>query len=214
MLSVLPVVLSGGSGTRLWPISREKYPKHLFPSVGENLMLQSTVVRPEGLENLAEPLLLCNEEHRFVVAAQARLLGTRGPVLLEPVGRNTAPAMTLAALWARRNGDDPVLVVMPADHVIADGASFRQAVERATRLALAGAAVTFGITPDCAETVSYTHLDVYKRQDCGGGSDPLAGSGHSQGNCGDLAGDRRLSGYDPHCAGDGRRPGHPGGNRG
>lgn len=152
MTSVLPVVLSGGSGTRLWPISREKYPKQLLPLVDENSMLQSTVVRLEGLENLAEPLLICNEEHRFVVAEQVRLLGKRGTVLLEPVGRNTAPAMTLAALWARRNGDDPVLVVMPADHVIADGASFRQAVERATRLALAGAAVTFGITPDCAET--------------------------------------------------------------
>ncbi len=152
MSLILPVVLSGGSGTRLWPISREKYPKQLLPLVDENSMLQSTVVRLEGLENLAEPLLICNEEHRFVVAEQVRLLGKRGTILLEPVGRNTAPAMTLAALWASRNGDDPVLVVMPADHVIADGASFRQAVERATRLALAGAAVTFGITPDCAET--------------------------------------------------------------
>ena len=152
MSLILPVVLSGGSGTRLWPISREKYPKQLLPLVGDDSMLQSTVARLEGLENLAEPLLICNEEHRFVVAEQVRLLGKRGTVLLEPVGRNTAPAMTLAALWASRNGDDPVLVVMPADHVIADGASFRQAVERATRLALAGAAVTFGITPDCAET--------------------------------------------------------------
>ena len=152
MTTVLPVVLSGGSGTRLWPISREKYPKQLLPLVDENSMLQSTVVRLEGLENLAEPLLICNEEHRFVVAEQVRLLGKRGTVLLEPVGRNTAPAMTLAALWACRNGDDPVLVVMPADHVIADGTSFRQTVERAIPLALAGAAVMFGITPDCAET--------------------------------------------------------------
>ena len=152
MSLILPVVLSGGSGTRLWPISREKYPKQLLPLVDEQSMLQATVARLDGLENLAQPLLICNEDHRFVVAEQVRLLGKRGTVLLEPVGRNTAPALTLAALWASRHGDDPVLVVMPADHVIADGARFRQAVERATRLALAGAAVTFGITPDCAET--------------------------------------------------------------
>lgn len=152
MAQILPVVLSGGSGTRLWPISREKYPKQLLPLVDEQSMLQATVARLDGVADLADPLLVCNEEHRFVVAEQVRLLGKGGMVLLEPVGRNTAPAMTLAALWASRHGDDPVLVVMPADHVIADGARFRQAVERAVTLALAGAAVTFGITPDCAET--------------------------------------------------------------
>ncbi len=152
MSSILPVVLSGGSGTRLWPISREKYPKQLLPLVDDQSMLQATVARLEGLENLAQPLLVCNEEHRFVVAEQVRVLGKQGTVLLEPVGRNTAPALTLAALWATRNGDDPVLVVMPADHVIADGVRFRQAVVQATQLALAGAAVTFGITPDCPET--------------------------------------------------------------
>ncbi|MDE1547377.1 mannose-1-phosphate guanylyltransferase/mannose-6-phosphate isomerase [Dechloromonas agitata] len=152
MHKILPVVLSGGSGTRLWPLSREQYPKQLLPLVDDRSMLQSTVARLDGLGGLAQPLLICNEEHRFAVAEQVRVLGKQGTVLLEPVGRNTAPAMTLAALWARRAGEDPVLVVMPADHVIAEGAVFRAAVERAVMLAEQGMAVTFGITPDCPET--------------------------------------------------------------
>jgi len=152
MTSVLPVVLSGGSGTRLWPISREKFPKQLLPLVDDLTMLQSTVARLDGMADLAQPLLICNEEHRFVVAEQVRQLGKQGTVLLEPVGRNTAPAMTLAALWATRDGADPVLVVMPADHVITDGETYRAVVARAVALAASGAAVTFGVTPDCPET--------------------------------------------------------------
>ena len=152
MASILPVVLSGGSGTRLWPLSREKYPKQLLPLVDEQSMLQSTVARLNGIADLAQPLIVSNEEHRFVVAEQMRVLGKQGKVLLEPLGRNTAPALTLAALWATRSGADPVLVVMPADHVILEGDVFRQAVLRAADLALSGAAVTFGITPDCPET--------------------------------------------------------------
>lgn len=152
MLSIVPVVLSGGSGTRLWPLSREKYPKQLLPLIGEQSMLQATLARMDGLADIGQPLLVCNEEHRFVVAEQVRVLGKAGRVLLEPVGRNTAPAMTLAALEVTRMGDDPVLVVMPADHVIADIAAFQQVVQRAVSLAQGGAAVTFGITPDCPET--------------------------------------------------------------
>ncbi|MBS1131885.1 MAG: mannose-6-phosphate isomerase, type 2 / mannose-phosphate guanylyltransferase [Proteobacteria bacterium] len=152
MTQVIPVVLSGGSGTRLWPLSREKYPKQLLPLVGDKSMLQETVVRLDGLAGLSEPLLVCNEEHRFVVAEQLRVLGKHGQILLEPFGRNTAPALTLAALLARRNGDDPVLVVMPADHVILEGDVFRTAVANAVKLAEQGFAVTFGITPDCPET--------------------------------------------------------------
>lgn len=151
-MKLLPVVLSGGSGTRLWPLSREKYPKQLLPLVGEESMLQATVSRLDGLPDLAEPLLVCNEEHRFVVAEQVRLLGKQGTLLLEPLGRNTAPALTLAALWASGGNDDPVLVVMPADHVILQPEVFRQAVQHAAILAEAGMAVTFGITPDCPET--------------------------------------------------------------
>ncbi len=152
MASILPVVLSGGSGTRLWPLSREKYPKQLLPLVDELSMLQSTLARLDGIPDLADPLLVCNEEHRFVVAEQIRALGKRGKVLLEPVGRNTAPALTLAALLATRDDEDPVLVVMPADHVIHEAAIFREMVSRAVQLACQGKAVTFGITPDCPET--------------------------------------------------------------
>jgi mannose-1-phosphate guanylyltransferase/mannose-6-phosphate isomerase len=151
-LDLLPVVLSGGSGTRLWPISREKYPKQLLPLVGDLSMLQATVGRLDGIPDLLEPLVVCNEEHRFVVSEQVRLLGKQATVILEPLGRNTAPALTLAALWARRGGSDPVLIVMPADHVIALGEAFRDSVMRAVRLAGQGRAVTFGVTPDCPET--------------------------------------------------------------
>jgi len=149
---ILPVILSGGSGTRLWPLSREQYPKQLLPLVGEDSMLQATVQRLAGLPGIAEPLLVCNEDHRFVVAEQVRQLGSNGTVVLEPVGRNTAPAVTLAALLALRDSQDPVMVIMPADHVILDGDRFREAVQQAARLAEAGMIVTFGITPDCPET--------------------------------------------------------------
>ena len=152
MQLIQPVILSGGSGTRLWPLSREQYPKQLLPLVGAESMLQATLNRLDGVAGAAPPLLVCNEDHRFVVAEQARLAGKPGAILLEPVGRNTAPALTLAALWATRSGDDPVLVVMPADHVILDLAAFRRAAESAVALAEAGLAVTFGITPDCPET--------------------------------------------------------------
>ena len=118
-MELLPVVLSGGSGTRLWPISREKYPKQLLPLVGELSMLQDTVRRLDGFPGLLDPLVVCNEEHRFVVAEQVRVLGKQVSIILEPFGRNTAPALTLAALWATRDNSDAVLAVMPADHVIA-----------------------------------------------------------------------------------------------
>lgn len=172
-MSIIPVVLSGGSGTRLWPLSREKYPKQLLPLVGEQSMLQATVARLDGIAGLAEPVLVCNEEHRFAVAEQVRVLGHHGTVILEPVGRNTAPAMTLAALWATQGGEDPVMVVMPADHVIADGETFRQAVARAVRLAEEGAAVTFGITPDCAET-GYGYIQQGAPVEDGSGAFELA----------------------------------------
>jgi len=149
---ILPVILSGGSGTRLWPLAREQYPKQLLPLVGKDSMLQATVLRLDGLADVAEPLLVCNEEHRFAVAEQVRQLGRNGTVVLEPVGRNTAPAVTLAALLALCQDQDPAMVVMPADHVIVDGARFREAVRQAVRLAETGMIVTFGIAPDCPET--------------------------------------------------------------
>ena len=153
-LLVQPVVLSGGSGTRLWPLSREKYPKQLLPLIGEDSLLQATVRRTEGIAGtaLAAPMVVCNEEYRFVIAEQLRLMGRPGTIVLEPAGRNTAPALTLAALAAVRNGADPVLLVMPADHVITDTAAFRDSVRQGAGLAARGFVVTFGITPDTPET--------------------------------------------------------------
>ena len=151
---IQPIVLSGGSGTRLWPLSREKYPKQLLPLIGEDSLLQATVRRVEGIAGaeLAPPMVVCNEEYRFVIAEQLRLMGKPGTIVLEPSGRNTAPALTLAALSAIKTGADPVLLVMPADHVITDTAAFRTAVAQGAVLAADGAVVTFGITPDSPET--------------------------------------------------------------
>ncbi|MDD5481035.1 mannose-1-phosphate guanylyltransferase/mannose-6-phosphate isomerase [Rhodoferax sp.] len=149
-----PVVLSGGSGTRLWPLSREKYPKQLLSLVGDDSLLQATVRRVQGLQGvtLTEPMVVCNEEYRFVIAEQLRLLGQSGTVVLEPCGKNTAPALTLAALAAIKNGADPVLLVMPADHVITNVSAFQSVVTAGAALAAQGAVVTFGITPDTPET--------------------------------------------------------------
>lgn len=149
-----PVILSGGSGTRLWPLSREKYPKQLLSLVGDDTLLQATVRRVQGLQGveLAQPMVVCNEEYRFVIAEQLRLLHLSSTVVLEPCGRNTAPALTLAALSAIKNGSDPVLLVMPADHVITDVAAFQKVVSAGAVLADQGAVVTFGITPDAPET--------------------------------------------------------------
>lgn len=151
---IQPVVLSGGSGTRLWPLSREKYPKQLLPLIGDDSLLQATIRRVEGIPGaeLAPPMVVCNEEYRFVIAEQMRLMGRPGSVILEPLGRNTAPALTIAALAAMKNGTDPVLLVMPADHVIMDTQAFRAAVVHGGQLAQEGAVVTFGITPDAPET--------------------------------------------------------------
>lgn len=155
---VQPVILCGGSGTRLWPLSREQYPKQLLCLNGEHTMLQATALRLGGLplvdeDSLAPAMLVGNEEYRFLMAEQLRQVGVAtGGLLLEPCGRNTAPALTLAALVARAEGADPVLVVMPADHVIQDEAAFRAAVAVAAPLADSGKLVTFGICPTAPET--------------------------------------------------------------
>ena len=151
---IQPVVLSGGSGTRLWPLSREKYPKQLLSLVGDDSLLQATVRRTEGIPGmaLAPPMVVCNEEYRFVIAEQLRLMNKPGPIVLEPIGRNTAPALTLAALAAMRDGADPLLLVMPADHVITDTVSFRMVMASGAALAAQGMVVTFGITADTPET--------------------------------------------------------------
>ena len=152
-LQIAPVVLSGGSGTRLWPLSRKLFPKQLLPLVGEQTMLQETVSRLKGMEQpIATLTVVCNEEHRFLVAEQLREAGQEGSrIILEPVGRNTAPALTLAAL-ALSQQQDALMLVMPADHVIHDVAAFHAAVAEAASLAERDYLVTFGITPDGPET--------------------------------------------------------------
>jgi len=152
-MKLQPVILSGGSGTRLWPLSRELYPKQLLCLAGDNTLLQQTVARLDGLEGVSAPMVVCNEEHRFLVAEQLREMNvTATDIILEPVGRNTAPALTLAALAATSGGDDPLLLVMPADHVIRDVEAFQSAVRRAIELAEQGQLVTFGIVPQSPET--------------------------------------------------------------
>jgi mannose-1-phosphate guanylyltransferase/mannose-6-phosphate isomerase len=162
---LIPVVLSGGSGTRLWPLSRELYPKQLLPLVGNHTMLQETARRLEGVADVAAPIVVCNESHRFMVAEQMLQLGAKpGAIILEPVGRNTAPAVAVAALAAlaskqcREQAEDPILLVLPADHVIRDVESFREAIRAGRAAADAGKLVTFGVVPDRPETgFGYIH---------------------------------------------------------
>jgi len=151
--ALIPVVLSGGSGTRLWPLSRELYPKQLLPLVGTQTMLQDTVLRLSGLD-VAAPIVVCNEAHRFLVAEQLRLIGAPAQaIVLEPVGRNTAPAIALAALTAVAAGEgEALLLVLPADHVIRDLKAFHAAVQAAVAAAQAGHLVTFGVVPHAPET--------------------------------------------------------------
>ena len=151
---LVPVILSGGAGTRLWPLSRELYPKQLLRLVAERTMLQETVARTEGLPGLAPPIVICNENHRFMVAEQLRELGTAPQaIVLEPQGRNTAPAAAIAALLVSGGADaDPVLLVLPADHVITDVPAFQAAVAVGRVAAESGSLVTFGVVPDRAET--------------------------------------------------------------
>ena len=149
---IVPVILSGGTGTRLWPLSRELYPKQFLPLAEERTMLQATIGRLAGLAEVAAPLVVCNEHHRFLVAEQLRASGPASAILLEPVGRNTAPAVAVAALQALNDNSDPILLVLAADHVIRDEEAFRTAVLTALPYAQVGQMVTFGIVPTAAET--------------------------------------------------------------
>jgi mannose-1-phosphate guanylyltransferase / mannose-6-phosphate isomerase len=156
-LSLCPVLLAGGSGTRLWPLSRAGFPKQFLCLDGSSSLFQQAVSRLAGLQpdalKLSPPLVVCNEDHRFLVLEQLREIGVEaGPLLLEPEGRNTAPALTLAALAAVEQGGDPVMVVTPADHVVRDEAAFCSAVRRAVVQAAQGHIVILGVTPTRAET--------------------------------------------------------------
>jgi len=151
--ALIPVVLSGGAGTRLWPLSRELYPKQLLPLTGSHTMLQDTVRRLHGLQ-VAPPVVVCNEAHRFLVAEQLRAIDCRAQaIVLEPVGRNTAPAIALAAHAALAGGEEKaLLLVLPADHVIRDVPAFQSAVRAAEAAARAGHLATFGVVPHAPET--------------------------------------------------------------
>ena len=148
-----PVILSGGSGTRLWPMSRTLYPKQLLTLLGRESLLQQTVRRIAERETFAPPLLVANEEHRFIIAEQLREIAVvPRALLLEPVGRNTAPAACLAALALTETEPDPLMLLMPSDHTIGDVDAFVDAIGRAAAAAQAGALVSFGIAPERAET--------------------------------------------------------------
>jgi len=147
-MMIKSVIMAGGSGSRLWPTSRAGYPKQFLAFNGEETMLQATIKRLESLQ-VESSVTICNEEHRFFVAEQLRKINRLGSIILEPVGRNTAPAIALAALMA---SEDPLLLVLAADHVIRDSDAFTRAVTEAIPLAELGKLVTFGITPDEAHT--------------------------------------------------------------
>jgi len=152
---LIPVILSGGAGTRLWPLSRELYPKQFLPLVGDRTMIQDTALRAVDLPEVTAPVVVCNEAHRFLVAEQLRQVGIEPrSIILEPIGRNTVPAVAIAALAATSGGaqDNALLLVLPADHVLTDVAAFRKAVATAIPAAREGRLVTFGIVPAYAET--------------------------------------------------------------
>jgi len=151
--AIHPVILSGGSGTRLWPMSRAQYPKQLLPLLTEHTLLQEAGLRVADNTQFAPPLVISNDEHRFIVAEQLRLAGvTPAAIILEPIGRNTAPACCVAALALAASAPDALMLVMPSDHAITDTAAFKAAVARAAEAARAGKLVTFGITASRPET--------------------------------------------------------------
>ncbi len=150
---MIPVIISGGSGTRLWPLSRKHKPKQFLALFGDNTLFQDTLHRLEGLTDIQPPIVICNNDHRFMVAEQVQELAIKNPtILLEPFGRNTAPALAVAALQAMNASEDPVLLVLAADHVIHDTSTFHQAIIAAKAQAEAGLLVTFGIVPTSPNT--------------------------------------------------------------
>jgi len=166
MALIQPVILSGGSGTRLWPASRSMYPKQLLSLIGDKTMLQQTASRVSvGNLDAADAIIVCNEAHRFLVAEQIRAIGQSGTVVLEPEGRNTAPAVAVAAIVALKNSgadaDAPLLLVMPADHVIQENDKFIAAIEQGKAAASSGKFVLFGIVPTSAHTgYGYIEADI------------------------------------------------------
>ncbi len=159
MSFIVPVILSGGSGTRLWPLSRHAYPKQFLPLAGELSLFQTTVQRLAALEDAAAPYVVSNDEQRFMVAEQLRALDIQGRIILEPVGRNTAPAIAAAALDIAATQPQALMLVLPADHLIADVNAFHAAVAAGVPAAASGRLVTFGVTPDRPET-GYGYIEA------------------------------------------------------
>ena len=175
---LVPVILCGGTGTRLWPLSRASYPKQYWPLAGnsDESLLQQTILRLHGLPRLAPPLLIGNEDHRFVIAEQMRQIAVEpAAILLEPTGRNTAPAVAVAALKASACGEDPLLLVLAADHLIRHPARFRDTINAGIPAAEAGRLVTFGIIPTAPET-GYGYIEATEPLTSAAGSDEDSGS--------------------------------------
>ena len=178
-----PVILAGGSGTRLWPLSRESYPKQFLPLISERTMFQDTLSRLDGMEGVGPPTIVCNEVHRFLVTEQmSQIQKGSQAVILEPIGRNTAPALTLAALSLldehRDSSTDPLILAMPADAIIRDVAAFQAAVRAGMSLAESGYLVTFGVVPDAPET-GYGYIrkgEVLERAGRAGGKETASSS--------------------------------------
>ena len=155
---IVPIILSGGSGSRLWPISRTFFPKQFISLINETSLFQDTIQRLP--KNSEDPLIICNEEHRFIVAEQLRQIKSENKgIILEPVGKNTAPAIALAAMHLLKDGIDPILLVLSADHVIDDHIEFMKSIKIAQEIALKGKLVSFGIKPTKAET-GYGYIEI------------------------------------------------------
>jgi mannose-1-phosphate guanylyltransferase/mannose-6-phosphate isomerase len=156
---IVPVILSGGSGTRLWPVSRESFPKQLWPLVSEHTMMQETALRAVHPAFTA-PIVVCNQEHRFLIAEQLRAAGIKDArIILEPIGRNSAPAIAAAAVLVAEDNPDAVLWMMPADHAIGDNAALQRALQAAAKAARAGHIVTFGMKPTAPES-GYGYIEI------------------------------------------------------
>jgi mannose-1-phosphate guanylyltransferase/mannose-6-phosphate isomerase len=159
-MKIVPVILSGGSGERLWPLSRRQLPKQYLPLATDKTMLQETILRLNGLPNVSDPIIICNSDHRFLVAEQCQELNIKNlTILLEPIGRNTAPAIAAAAFQSKLQNKDAVLLILSADHVIGDKEAFHQSINIAYEQAIKGKLVTFGIVPTDANT-GYGYIET------------------------------------------------------